>query len=483
MSERSIALNRFGLGARPDESAPADPRAWLARQLTRFDPRPAPLRLMSSTATIVSDVANYQEQARAVRRAGRTDQTATTGVALPAQGKTTMSPGEPVDAAMVLRRDARRELRFHYANAVDARIAAALTTPTPFAERLVHFWTNHFAVSADNATLASLAGAFEFDAIRPHVMGRFVDLLAAAERHPAMLLYLNQAESIGPGSSFGQRPRVAARQGGLNENLAREILELHTLGVRTGYAQADVTELARALTGWTVPGVGRRTGVRDVTGGYGFVAELHEPGARTILGKTYPQAGEDQAQAALDDLARHPATATHIATKLARHFAGDTPPPAMVAGLERAFVTSGGDLPAVYRAIIASPEAWARQPLKFRSPWEWSIAAMRATGARAPARGSGIGFQTQLGQEVWKPGQPNGFDDSASTWAGSDALMRRVEAAERLAQRSPETDSRALAAALFPDALTPATAEALRRAESPGQALALLLVAPEMMRR
>jgi uncharacterized protein (DUF1800 family) len=483
VSERSIALNRFGLGARPDEEAPADPRIWLASQMTRYDPRPAPLQSLSPTATIVGDVADYQARARAVRRAGRADQVVAPGAPLPDQGKTTMSADEPVDAAMVLRRDARRELRFHYTDAVDARIAVALTTPTPFAERLVHFWANHFAVSADNATIASLTGAFEFEAIRPHIMGRFADLLMAAERHPAMLLYLNQAVSIGPGSSFGQRPRVAARKAGLNENLAREILELHTLGVRTGYAQEDVTELARALTGWTVPGIGRRTGMRDVTGDYGFVSELHEPGPRTILGKSYEQAGEGQAQAVLNDLARHPATAVHIATKLARHFAGDTPPPAMVARLEQAFVSSGGDLPTVYRAIIASPEAWAVQPVKFRSPWEWSIAAMRATGARAPAQGAGVGLQTQLGQEVWKPGQPNGFDDTASTWAGSDALMRRVEAAERLAQRSPETDSRALATALFPDALTPATAEALRRAESPGQALALLLVAPEMMRR
>lgn len=485
MSEPSIALNRFGLGARPDERPPSDARGWLREQLIRYDPRPAALRSAASTATVIADVAYYQAQARAVRRAdrmGRSDPAMMPGTALPDQGKTTSDSDGPVSAAMVLRRDARRELRFHYNDAVDARIAAALVTPTPFAERLVHFWANHFAVSGENATIAALAGAFEFDAIRPHLMGRFADLLIAAERHPAMLLYLNQAESIGPGSRFGQRPRVAARKGGLNENLAREILELHTLGVRTGYAQADVTELARALTGWTVPGIGRRAGVREVVGGYGFVDDLHEPGARTILGKTYPQTGEDQAAAALGDLARHPATATHLATKLARHFASDIPPPAMVARLEQAFVGSGGDLPTVYRAIIASPEAWTPHPVKFRSPWEWSIAAMRATGARTAAV-SGVGFQTQLGQEVWKPGQPNGFDDTGSTWAGSDALMRRVEAAERLAQRSLEVDSRALAATLFPDALTPATGEALRRAESPGQALALLLVAPEMMRR
>ncbi len=476
MSERSIALNRFGLGARPDDTVPADPRAWLAAQLQRYEPRPAALRDQPATASVVKDVADYQETARAVRRANQGG-----------RGADAMTAGQggndDVNAATVMRRNARRDLRLHYVDAVDARMAAAFTSATPFAERLVHFWSNHFAISSANATIAALAGAYEFDAIRPHIMGKFVDLLNAVERHPAMLVYLNQSDSIGPNSAFGKRPKVAARKAGLNENLAREIMELHTLGVRTGYTQADVTEFARAMTGWTVPGLGRKIGARDLTGSFGFVAEVHEPGTRTIMGKSYPQSGEDQAQAVLADLARHPATARHLATKLTVHFAGDTPPPAMVARLEQAFLKSGGDLPTVYRAIIASPEAWVAQSVKFRSPWEWSVAAMRATAANAPAQGTGVGLEAQLGQEVWKPGQPNGFDDIAATWAGPDALMRRVETAERIAQRAPEVDSRALATTLFPDAVSPATAEALRRAESPGQALALLLVAPEMMRR
>ncbi len=474
MSERSIALNRFGLGARPYGGPPRDPRGWLERQLKQYRPRPAALRSLSSTATVVQDIADYQERAREVRRAGGNQGD---GAGQGAAGD------DEVTAAMILRRDARRALRFHYNDAVDVRIAAALTTPAPFAERLVHFWANHFAVSADNAPNTALAGVFEMEAIRPNIMGRFVDLLLAAEQHPAMLLYLNQAESIGPNSSFGQRPRVMARNGGLNENLAREILELHTLGVRTGYTQADVTELARALTGWTVPGIGRRTGVREVTGGSAFVADLHELGTRMILRKSYPESGEDQARSVLSDLAHHPATARHLAIKLARHFTSDTSPKPMIARLERAFLGSGGGLPTVYRVIIASPEAWSPQPLKFRTPWEWLIAALRATGRNAVAAGSGAGLLNQLGQPVWKPGQPSGFDDISSTWSSSDALMRRVEAAERLADRGDDVDARALATRLFPDALSAASAEALRRAESPGQALALLLVTPEMMRR
>ena len=276
---------------------------------------------------------------------------------------------------------------------------------------------------------------------------------------------------------------MAARQRGINENLAREILELHTLGVRTGYDQADVTEFARALTGWTVPGIGRRIGARDVSGGFAFLQDLHEPGTRTILGQTYPQDGEAQAEAVLEALARDPATARHIAAKLSRHFAGDDPPPAMVRRLEAAFLRSGGDLPTVYRAIIASPEAWTADPVKFRTPWEWSIAALRGLGANLSDSGSAVGLQEQLGQRVWRPGQPSGFDDVAATWAGPDALMRRVEAAERLATRSRPVDARDMASRLFPGSVSAATAEALTRAESPGQALALLLVAPEMMRR
>lgn len=479
MSERSIALNRFGLGARlgdPEIRGSAGAaREWLMGQLTSYDPQPAPIRQAANSAAILSDLAAYQDQAREVRKARpRQD-----GSVPPASAED--APEEDV-VALALRQRRRGALRAHYVDAVNARVVAALETPSPFVERMVHFWANHFAVSADKLTVSPLAGALEFEAIRPHVMGSFGDMLKAAERHPAMLLYLDQADSIGPDSSFGQRPRVAARNRGLNENLAREILELHTLGVRTGYSQQDVTELARALTGWTVPGIGRRIGARDVTGGSAFLPELHEPGTRTVLGKTYNQEGGAQVDAVLDDLARAPATARHVAVKLARHFAGDTPPPAMVARLEQAFLRSGGDLPTIYEAVISSPEAWTPEPVKFRSPWEWSLAALRALGPHMDRR-TVIGLQEQLGQRVWRPGQPSGFDDTTATWAGPDAVMRRVEAAERLAQRTGEADARELAERLFPGSVSPATSEALQRAESPGQALALLLVAPEMMRR
>jgi uncharacterized protein (DUF1800 family) len=286
--------------------------------------------------------------------------------------------------------------------------------------------------------------------------------------------------------------RVAARgqrKVGLNENLAREIMELHTLGVRTGYTQADVTEFARAMTGWTVEGLNRgplakMIGNNDAPGAFHFVDQTHEPGTRIIMGKRYSQSGERQAQAVIDDLVASPATATHIATKIARHFAGDTPPPALVDRLQACFLRTGGDLPSLYRVLISSPEAWVAGAPKFRSPWDWSVASMRALAVKDVQPQAVAGLLTQLGQPIWRPGSPAGFDDLNASWAGADAVLRRVEAAERLATRSGNNvDARALATRLYPGALSPATDQALARAESPTQALALLLVAPESMRR
>ena len=505
MSAASIALNRFGLGARPDDRIAGDPTRWLLTQMDGFDARPPAIATAASSTEVSAGLATYFAQIKTIRaqsgpRKPRPPMPLAPPPAMPpamalppmaSAGPATASGGAKPDAGDDARQDARRlvglQERNAYGAAVAARTTAALTTDTPFIERLVHFWANHFAVSTDKLEVIGLAGSMEFEAIRPHVLGTFADMLNAVERHPAMLFYLDQTVSIGSGSPRGQR--IAARGGkrvGLNENLAREIMELHTLGVRSGYAQADVTEFARAMTGWTVAGIGRGPGSRDdveTPGAFQFVADVHEPGDRTIIGKRYPAAGEAQAQAVLTDLAVHPATAGHIATKLARHFAGDSPPPAMVARLKAAFLTSGGDLPTVYRALIASPEAWVTTPLKFKTPWEWYVSTLRALGTKTVQPGVSVGLMNQLGQPVWKPGQPVGYDDIAAAWAGPDAVLRRVEAAERFASRAGDIDARMLAPRLFPASLSPATAQALSRAESPAQALALLLVAPESMRR
>jgi len=366
----AIALNRFGLGARSADGVPADRKGWLLSQFDRFEARPQALATVPPRSDVVRQLADYISEQRMAGQAKRMAAAMPTGAA----------PDKPGDSA---KRFLRRGIRDDYVAMAGARLNAALTSRSPFVERLVHFWANHFAVSIDKLPVIPVAGLLEFEAIRPHVLGKFSHMLLAVEQHPAMLLYLDQAQSIGPDSRAGQFISARGKQKrGLNENLAREILELHTLGVRAGYSQADVTEFARALTGWTVSGLGRGPAARLTgnapTGEFAFAELIHQPGDRVIMGRRYGQDGERQARAILLDLAANPATAKHLATKLTRHFAGDDPPPAMVDRLTQAYLNSGGDLPTVYRAIVDSPEAWAARPLKFKTPWEWSVSALRA---------------------------------------------------------------------------------------------------------
>ena len=481
MLPSTIALNRFGLGGRPEDQPPSDPKRWLLQQLDRFEPRPQALAEVPPRAQVIDQLGQYLAEQQMVARARRQAMPAamTTGAA-------EMPQADP--QANAAKRYFRQAIQQDYLVMNSARLDSALTTSSPFVERLVHFWANHFAVSIDKLPVIGLAGLLEFEAIRPHVLGRFSDMLLAVEQHPAMLVFLDQAQSIGPESQAGMFAAMRGRkQLGLNENLAREIMELHTLGVRTGYSQADVTEFARALTGWTVSGLGRGPAARLIGGSPGqfqFAALLHEPGARTIMGKRYDEEGEAQARAVLLDLAASPATAKHIATKLARHFAGDDPPPALVERLSKAYLASGGDLPTVYRTLIQSPEPWAPKPLKFKNPWEWTVSALRAVGSNELDPKMAAGVLRQLGQPTWQPGSPAGWDDIAASWAGPDALVRRVEVAQRIGAKAASTiDARNLAEKLFPQSLSDATRTAIARAESPADGLALLLVSPEFVRR
>lgn len=480
MTPGAIALNRFGLGARPSQSAPTDAKAWLRTQLARFEPRPQALASVPLRDRVVTQLADYMTEKRMEARAKR--QTPMQPASMP----TGASQDGLEDSA---RKFLRQGIRQDYLVMNGARMSAALTSETPFVERLVHFWANHFAISADKLPVVGLAGLLEFEAIRPHVLGKFSDMLLAVEQHPAMLIYLDQAQSIGPNSRAGE---IAAMRGqqkrGLNENLAREIMELHTLGVRTGYSQADVTEFARALTGWTVGGLAqgpaRRLLGEAAAGEFQFAEVLHEPGERVIIGRRYAQDGEAQARAVLLNLAANPATAKHLATKLTRHFAGDDPPPAMVERLTQAYLRSGGDLPIVYRAVIDSPEAWATRPLKFKTPWEWSVSALRAVGQQQAEPQMAANLLNRLGQPTWRPRSPAGYDDIAASWAAPEALMLRVDVAQRIAERAASSiDARKLAETLFPGSLSEVTRTAIARAESPAEGLALLLVSPEFVRR
>lgn len=473
MAIQYLAANRFGLGRRWDDPAIDDPKAGLLRQLAAYDPAPAAIAGLAGRAAIAAAYIDYREERQAMRQEA----------AAMTEEEKAMDPE--------LRRLSRSEIRRHYVEAAAARLTNAVATPTPFPERLTYFWANHFAVSADKQTVIGFIGNHENQAIRPHIMGKFADLLIAAVRHPAMLLYLDQAQSFGPDSPVAARRQRRGAQGpGLNENLAREILELHTLGVRTGYTQADVTAFAKALTGLTVAGLGRGAGQRLMPAGAApgetvFIAQLHQPGEQVILGKRYADSGAKQGEAVLRDLAVHPATAKHVATKLARHFTADDPPPALVERLSADFLKTGGDLPSLYRTLVASPEPWQAGPAMFKSPWDWTVSLMR--GLKLPALGERQNIPalfTQLGQPVWRPGSPAGYDDKVATWAGSAALMQRVELASRIAGRiGDRTDARKLAPLLLTDALDPATGEAIARADSPGQGLAMLFASPAFLRR
>jgi uncharacterized protein (DUF1800 family) len=356
-------------------------------------------------------------------------------------------------------------------------------------ERLVRFWSNHFAVSVDKQSSALYAAPMEREAIRVHVLGRFSDLLIAVEQHPAMLRYLDNVRSVGEQSLSAQRARERAmrrdddappRRAGLNENLAREILELHTLGVDGGYSQADVTELAKAITGWSLP-VQQDWERGNPTSAFVFRAAAHEGGIRSVLGTRYAEAGEAQGRAILKNLARHPSTARHLSYKLARHFVGDTPPPALVERLAKTWLREEGDLRAVYRTLIGSAEAWAPDARKFKTPDDFVISAARAAGTIPNERPRELlQLLTRMGQPPFNPRSPAGFADTADGWNGPDAVWKRIQAAQVLAEAAPaiQPDPMATAAAVFGDHLDDATVRALRRAESPREGMALLFASP-----
>lgn len=485
MSKPSIALNRFGYGLRRGQIVPGNPARYLYAQMDAFDPAPAILAGREDTSAKAGEILQMLRNLRRERQSQAADTMnepamvpQTPGGADPLNGLPPEVRQSYQSAARTLREDAGLRTRI------------AITSATPMMERLVHFWSNHFSVTAQKAGTHFQVANHEFSAIRPHVLGKFSDLLKAAVLHPAMLLYLDQFQSVGPNSPFQQRRALRRRQGngggprGLNENLAREILELHTLGVDGGYAQADVTEFARALTGWTISGLARIERFSEPQpGGAAFAEFAHEPGSRQVLGRTYREGGAGQALAVLDDLASHPSTARFIAVKLARHFAGDSPPQSLIARLEADFRRSDGDLASLTRTLIDSPEVWNESPVKFRQPFEWLVAVLRTTGVDTLSDRRISGALAQIGQVPWRAPSPAGYDDLEGSWAGPDALLRRVELAERIARGAPSDDVMARAEAAFPGALTDHTRTWLARAESGTQALALLLVSPEMMRR
>ena len=423
------ALIRFGLGRRGDEKLPADPASWLRDQLrqpdpSRIDPRP-------STATAVT--------AFLADRANRP---------------------KPEDS----------QVRALFRAEAKAELDNALTSPAPFRERLVWFWTNHFTVSIRGG-IAATACAFVEEAIRPHVTGRFEDMLVAVMRHPAMLRYLNNAGSVGPDSKAGKGGRR-----GLNENLARECLELHTISPAAGYTQSDVTSFAKILTGWSID-------LRDASPGFRFRPAAHEPGAQIVMGQTFPE-GEEGGRAALHFLANHPATHRFLAAKLVRHFVADDPSPDAVRRIEGVLRDSNGNLGAAAAALTTLDAAW--QPAaKLRTPQDFVIATVRALDLPQEQRET-LNLRsvlTGLGQPYQGAPQPNGWPDRAGDWAAPEAMMQRIDWAYGVSGRVGTRDVADLAELNLGPLLHDDTLQAVRRAGSRREAMTLLLTAPEFQRR
>jgi uncharacterized protein (DUF1800 family) len=456
----ALAANRFGLGARAGEIAQAsdNPERWLITQLDGGE-----------HASHFADLPKSEELAADLVKRQMAQQA---------------KDQEAVKSFLM-------EARQTYLREMTARFIHGAETAQPFRERLVRFWSNHFTVSISKPQCAMFVAAFEREAIRPHVTGKFADMLLAAERHPAMELYLDNAQSIGPDSIAGQRTGK-----GLNENLGREILELHTLGVDGGYTQADVIALANILTGWSIdrgPGPIMKMasaamgGIAE--GGFRFYPVRHEPGGKTLLGRNYAQGYEGGVQA-MTDLAQHPATARHIARKLATHFISDTPPAASVARLERAFLESGGDLMHVYEALVSDDAPWQSLPGKVRSPMEYVTAAMRiAGGERLAMLGPKdvmpfIQSARAMGEMPFAAPSPKGWPDDAQAWTGSEAVLERVEWANSAAEKlGRDSDPLHLADEALGPLLSAETRTAITRAASPAQGLALLFASPEFQRR
>jgi uncharacterized protein (DUF1800 family) len=452
-----IAANRFGMGAGPGELdyLSRDPKGALLQQLT--DPiTPSILDGLSTGAEAIRQAKQIEEQRKQLRLVSNGD-----------------TQGQSAD----MLKSMEQQLHGIYTDEASRRTLAAVISPTPFIERLVQFWGNHFTVSIQRGEVTPVAGAFEREAIRPNIMRRFVDMLRASTQHPAMLLYLDNVHSIGPNSRFALKHQHGNQHPGLNENLARELMELHTLGVGH-YTQADVTAMARILTGWTIGGP------RDQQfGSFRFQNEMHEPGPKNLLGTQFQPAGETEGEGALQLLASHPSTAQHIATKLAQHFIADEPPPRVVERLAAVFLRTGGDLDALTRALVDEPEAWAHPLAKAKDANDFVIASLRATGVTLDGPNQVVNALNFLGQRPFSAPSPAGWPDIADGWISSDSLVRRLQWALSLAGKTKSLDVRMLAEVTIGPVMTTETREAIQSQRDHGLQLAMLLGSREFQRR
>jgi uncharacterized protein (DUF1800 family) len=443
MLDPYIASHRFGLSETSVQSLASDPQGWVIGQVKQPHELSSDGLMPSHTAWAL-----YRE----VREAAN-------------------SKNSAANDDVRTKDKSRQALQQANQRALAARWNHAIATPTPVAERWARFWANHFCVSGTRAQVAPLVWSYEREAIRPHVWGSFAGLARAATLHPAMLLYLDNAQSVGPDSEAGRR-----RERGLNENLGRELLELHTLGVNGGYSQADVTEAARILTGWTLS--------QASDGKTHFVARTHQPGSKRVMGKTHPE-GPSGIDKLLASLAQHPATARHLATKLVRHFVTDQPPAALVAAVENRFLETDGNLTETALALFRHPLAWdASHPPKFKTPEELLLSAHRVLKLPIDNAAQRLNALTDMGQPLGRAPSPQGWPDQRSEWLSPQALMQRVKWADGFSrQKAGLGDARALAQLVSGSHLSDNTRTEIDRAESNAQAMALWLASPEFQRR
>jgi uncharacterized protein (DUF1800 family) len=472
----AIAFSRFGLGRRKDEPVPRDARAWLRAQLQEADTTPDYGMLTSAQAL---ELVHQEQMARAAGRGFTTESpnqiTITQRGAQPGASYPEQPPGMAMAGPMEPRHEKKTltpeqlAARQHEDAEVHAAIARMMTTEQGFRERLVWFWFNHFTVANRNRATGATVGPYIREAIRPNVTGSFRDMLFAVMRHPAMLTYLDQFHSIGPDSPMGER-----RHKGLNENLARECLELHTITPAAGYTQDDVTSFAKILTGWSVE-------IQKAPRGFVFEPRAHEPGEQNVLGQTWPD-GEQGGIAILEWLSTHPATYHHLAEKLVRHFVADDPSPADVAHIEGVLSGTGGSLGAAANALVDLPNAWT--PLtKLRTPQEYVIATMRAVGAHPEAEQQLPGTFAALGQKLFDAPFPIGWPDRAVDWSSPEAILQRVDFAYQFTHRVTDQEPADVAENTLGPLLGAETLAQIRRAGSRQDGLTVLFSSPEFQRR
>lgn len=448
----AIAATRFGLGAKMGEleAIGSSPQSYLLSQLRSSE------AALISAPNLTSSLNAVQDYFGSSREINQIDK---------------MSGAKQIAAIRKMR---NQDAVDYFKQDIEARLLHAMTTQASFLERWVRFWSNHFTVSAKQARMYGLVGSFDREAIRPYVLGKFFDMALASSFHPAMQIYLDNYRSIGPKSSSG---RNNAR--GLNENLAREILELHTLGVGA-YAQSDIESFAKALTGWTIetkptePNFGRVI----------FRQRWHEPGAKSFMGRRYADNGPEQAAQMIAYVSSHRATSKHIAEKLLRHFISETPDDADIDMLSSVFTETGGDLKALAKAVVRLDNGWTEKQPKFKSPDDWVVSMGRVLGMEDTVGNNANSFLLTLGQPVFRAPSPQGFPDMAADWIGADAIKKRLEFANRVARK---VGSRISAQIFLEQALGPlalgGTRHAIGRAETQVQALTLALMSPEFLRR